>query len=99
MYQPPANMILKAEGTALALEKLTGQKAYISYSPSGADLYFTKTQIKTITPIIRALIAKKPSKTDNINIHMVPILAPIILEKAAPYILGCLAVGFLLGKL
>ena len=96
---PSTALILQAEGINLAIEKLTGEKAYIQYSPSGADLYFTPDQVQRARPFFTAILEKKPSGTDNINIHAEPIVAPIILKKAAPYIIGLVIVGYILGKL
>jgi hypothetical protein len=99
MYQPPAQTILKAEGILFAIEKLTGARPYIRYSPSGADIYFTPAQVASVRPVVTALLEKKPAPGDNINIHAAPIVAPIILKKAAPFVLGILVVGYILGKL
>lgn len=96
---PSTALVLQAEGINMAIEKLTGEKAYIQYSPGGADLYFTPQQIQRARPFLSAILEKKPSGKDNINIHAAPIVAPIILKKAAPLIIGLVAFGFILGKL
>ena len=99
MFLPQTGTMLKAEAVALAIEKLTGEKPYISYAPAGTDLYFTPAQVEKIKPVLTALIDKKPTPADRINIHAAPIVAPIILKKAAPFIVGLVALGYVLGKL
>ena len=102
MYQPPAQAILKAEGIAYGIEKLTGYKPYIRYSTTGTDIYFSDIQIKALRPVVTSLVERprvpgKPGET--INIHAAPIVAPIILKKVWPFALGLVALGFILGKL
>ena len=98
MYSPPSNMVLKAEGTALALQSIFGEKAFIQYSQKGADLFYTPDQVKKIKSRLSVLIDKKPDPTGNINIHATPILAPIILKKAAPYLVALFLIGLIAGK-
>lgn len=98
-YRPPAQSILKAESIVFAIEKITGTRPYIQYSPQGADIYFSDSQIKAIRPVLTALLEKKPTPGDNINIHAAPIVAPIILKKVWPFALGLVALGYVLGKL
>lgn len=98
MYQPPAQSILKAESIVYAIEKITGSRPYIQYSPGGTDIYFSAAQVRDVTRNISTMLEKKPSPADNINIHAVPIVAPIILKKVWPVALGLIALGYIIGK-
>jgi hypothetical protein len=51
--------------------------------------------------ILRKLLDKNMSDKGESDVHidLLPVVAPVLLKKVAPYALGLLAVGFLAGKL
>jgi hypothetical protein len=89
----------KTEAIAFAFQKAIGTRPIVTY-PSGKNygsVQFTQEQ----KVILRKLLDKNMSDKGESDVHidLLPVVAPVLLKKAAPYALGLLAVGFLAGKL
>lgn len=87
----------KAQAVALALEQATGQTPHVQENEDHYRIYWTENQY----PEIREKIEKLISKTEpgEIRVEWMPVITPIALKKAAPYLLLLVGAGFLLGKL
>jgi hypothetical protein len=89
----------KTEAIAFAFQKAIGTRPIVTY-PTGknyGDIQFTQAQ----KVILRKLLDKNMSDKGESDVHidLLPVVAPVLLKKVAPYAAGLLAVGYLAGKL
>lgn len=97
-YIAPLNAVLKAETASFGIEKLTGVKPYIKYSPAQTDIFFSKEQLPAARKNLNALFSRKAPPGEALNIHFMPVIAPMLIKQAAPVLLGALFLGIILGR-
>jgi hypothetical protein len=84
--------VLKAQMYALAIQRITGEKPVIIYYEDRAEINFTKSQAEKIRAM---MVSKKPP---DVKINLMPVLFPLILQKAIIYTLVTLITGIIIGK-
>lgn len=92
---------LKATALASAIKAVTGQQPKIKYDSTGkALLYFTESQNNILRQYVENQLNKK---SGEVTVEIAPIINPIAIKKALPYIIGTVAgsfaVGFMIGKI
>ena len=90
--------IAKAKATGLILKNLLGAEPNYEYSENFVRLYYTKEQLKNVHNRVNE-IATNSSKPGEVRIDLLPIVAPIAIKKVAPYAIGAVVAGYLLGKI
>jgi hypothetical protein len=86
---------LKAEGIALAIQTATGKTPVVRYYPDNhAEIFFNAADVKFLQAYTEKLLSAK-AKTD-IRLNAMPVLIPSLLKRAAPYLIGLIALGYLL---
>lgn len=88
---------LKAEGIALALEKLTGQEPIIQDNETYYSLYWTNAQQAEILETLNEKFAS--GGESEIRVEWFPVVRPVVIKKALPYAIGIFAAGFIIGKI
>jgi hypothetical protein len=91
---------LKAEGLKIAIEELTKQSPLVQYFDDGhAEMYFKEEQIKPLQALLEDTLKKAGKGKQDVKIHVEPIIIPVMLKKALPFIAGLLFAGIILGRL
>jgi|WetSurMetagenome_2_1015567.scaffolds.fasta_scaffold06083_7 hypothetical protein len=88
---------LKTEAIAAALSTILGSSPVTSYSNGKGKITFTSDQSKKFQTMIDSV--KLKSGATDINIDFLPVVMPVVLKKTVPYILGLVAIGYVLGKI
>jgi hypothetical protein len=89
----------KTEAVAFAFQKAIGTRPVVTY-PAGknyGEIKFTFDQKKLLQKLLDKNMSEKGQS--DIHIDLLPVVAPVLLRKIAPYAIGLLAIGFLTGKL
>lgn len=90
---------LKAEGIKLAFAQLTKQTPLVQYFDDGhAEMYFKEEQIRPLQALLESTMKKAGEGKQDVKIHVEPIIIPVMLKKALPFIVLLLVAGFLAGK-
>jgi hypothetical protein len=87
---------IRAELISAAVQQITGEKPILTKTESYTQISFTEGQKAKLQAFLRNQLEPKPA--GDIRIDTMPIIAPVALEKALPYLLGIAAVGFILGR-
>jgi hypothetical protein len=91
---------LKAEGLKIAIEQLTKQSPTLQYFDDGhAEMYFKEEQIKPLQRFLEDVLQKAGKGKQGIKLHVEPILFPVMLKKALPFIVLLLVAGFVAGRI
>lgn len=88
--------IAKAQGTGLLLEQLFGVPVAYEYNPDHVRVYYQPDRLKQVQGKIATMAAGGPG---DVRIDWFPMISPVALKQAAPYAVGLIAAGFLLGRL
>lgn len=88
---------IKAEGIALAINQILGFRPTVVYSENYAEIKFTPDQERIARAWIENQMSKKGPPGD-IRINLVPIVLPLLLTKAFPFLAGAAGVGYFFGK-
>lgn len=88
---------IKAQAIGVLVQKITGEQPKIIDRGTSAYIDFTPAQQIKLREYLRNQL--KPRPAGDVQINAAPILIPVFLEKAAPYILAIAAAGFLAGRL
>lgn len=89
--------IAKAKTTGLILKNLLGIEPEYQYFNDYVRLYYSKENLPKVQDRINQ-IAVNSSKPGDVRIDFVPIVAPAAIKKIAPYAIGAIVAGYLLGK-
>ena len=93
---------LQAEGLVAAIYTVTGIKPQARYYTDGhAEIFFADQDVKKLRDYVDKLLSTKPKKTaaTDVRVHALPILVPPVAKRALPYIIGLIALGYILGKI
>jgi len=88
---------LKAEGVALALNKMTGRRPLVEDVGGRARVYWSAEDL----PHVRAWFEDQVSRASvppDVSIDLLPVVGPYAAKSAAPAVILTLAVGVLLGR-
>lgn len=88
--------IAKAQGTGLLLEQLFSVPVSYDYQPSHVRVYYQPDRLKQVQGKIATMAAGGPG---DVRIDWFPMISPVALKQTAPYAIGLIAAGFLLGRL
>lgn len=86
----------KAQLVGAALQKITGQEPSYIYNDDHVRVYFEPDRLKSVQKQLAEMATSGPG---DVRIDWLPIITPIAIKKAAPYAIGILVAGYLLGKL
>lgn len=90
---------LKAEALKIAIGQLTKQTPLVQYFDDGhAEMYFKEEQIKPLQALLDDTLKKAGKGKQDIKIHVEPVIIPVMLKKALPFIVLLLVAGFLAGR-
>lgn len=89
--------IAKAKALALALQKITGVEPSLSYETDHVLIYYQPDRLKQVQTYVEK-IAASGKKPGDVRVNWMPVVTPFAVKKAVPYVLGILAVGYVLGK-
>jgi hypothetical protein len=89
-------VIAKAQGSGLLLEQLFNVPVSYDYQPDHVRVYYQPDHLKQVQARIATMAAGGPG---DVRIDWFPMVTPIMLKQAAPYAIGLLAAGFLIGKM
>jgi len=87
---------LKSKALQTAIDAGTGQKPKIKTVNGKTILYFSEKQQKVLGQQLENQLNKK---SGQITVEVAPVINPIIIKKAVPYLAGALAIGYIIGKL
>lgn len=85
----------KAQGYGLMLKQLFGEDPDYYNAPDHVKVYYQPDKLARVQQRIAAMASEGPS---DVRIDWLPMVTPLAIKKAAPYIIGIAAVGYLLGK-
>ena len=88
---------LKTELLSQIVERITGEKPLIEKTETYSHFRFSPGQQIKLRAFLKAQL--KPQPPGDIRIDAAPVVLPVLVEQAAPYILGVAALGFLIGRL
>jgi len=86
----------KAQLFGAALKQITGVEPSYIYEDNFVRIYFEPDRLKQVQAKLQKMAASGPS---DVRIDWFPIVSPIAIKKAAPFAIGLLAAGYLLGKI
>lgn len=90
--------IAKAKTTGLILKNLLGIEPEYQYFDNYVRLYYPAENLPKVQDKINQ-IAVNSSKPGDVRIDFFPIVAPVAIKKVAPYAIGAIVAGYLLGKM
>lgn len=88
--------IAKAQGTGLLLEQLFGVKPSFEYATDHVRVYYEPDRLKQVQAKIGSMAASGPG---DVRVDWFPMVTPLVLKQAAPYAIGAVVIGYLLGKM
>lgn len=88
--------IAKAQGTGLLLEQLFGVPVSYEYNPDHVRVYYQPDRLKQVQGKVQTMASGGPG---DVRIEWFPMVSPVVLKTAAPYAIGLIAAGFILGRL
>jgi hypothetical protein len=86
--------VAQAETMSLAIKTITGVQPVINYTGENAEILFNKSDIPALQTFIKNQMAKKQA----VRINFLPVVAPIALKIAAPYLAAAIVVIYLAGR-
>jgi len=86
----------KAQIIAAAVKQVTGARAQIIDGPGYVNLTYAESERQKIRTWLKNQLASK--QKSDINIDLVPIVFPVIMEKTWFIIAGLLLAGYVLGR-
>lgn len=89
--------ITKAQALGLAMQKITGIEPSYDYKPDHVLVYWQPDRLKRMQGYVEKL-ASSGRKPGDVRVNWMPVITPFAIKKAVPYIVGMLAVGYILGK-
>ena len=88
--------IAQAEVTAQAIKALTGGiEPKTVYRKDYVELTFSPADSQKVRAIIEAKLKEAPG---SVRLDSLPIIAPIVIKRAAPWAIVALIVAYLMGK-
>lgn len=90
--------IAKAKTTGLILKNLLGIEPEYQYFDSYVKIYYSKENLPKVQDRINQ-IAANSSKPGDVRIDFLPMVAPMALKKVAPFAIGAIVTGYILGKI
>ncbi len=91
--------IAKARGTGLLLQKFFNEEPSYQYADDYVRIYYEPDRLRRVQSRIDDLTKKGPPSPGDVRIDWVPIVMPIAIKKIAPFVIGTLVAGYLIGKL
>ncbi len=88
--------ISKAQGIGFLLEQLFGVPVSYDYNPDHVRVYYQPDRLKQVHGKVSAMATGGPG---DVRIDWFPMVSPVVFKTAAPYAVGLMAAGFLLGRL
>lgn len=86
----------KAKTVALLLEQAFGVPVTIEYGEKYSRLYYQPDRLLQMQKKVEKMASTAPG---DLRIDWLPVIQPYAVKRAAPYVLGVLALGFLLGRM
>lgn len=87
---------IKSTALQTAIQAGTGQKPKIRKDGGKTILYFSEPQQKVLRQQLENQLNKK---SGQITVEVAPIINPLILKKALPYLVATIGIGYIVGKL
>lgn len=87
--------IAKAKATGLIMSKMLGVEPDYEYYDNYVRVYYQPDRLKTVQQNVNNMANKKDSE---VRIDWLPIVQPVIVKKAVPYIVGIAVIGYLLTR-
>jgi hypothetical protein len=87
---------LKAEAVAAAIKAATGVRAVVRDAGKYAEITFGPADQVALRAWIEKQLTAKPS--GDVRFNLGPVVHPLVLRKALPFLLGAAAAGFLLSR-
>lgn len=88
--------IAKAQGTGVLLEQLFGVPVAYEYNPDHVRVYYQPDRLKQVQGKIATMASSGPG---DVRVDWFPMVSPVVLKQAAPYAIGLIAAGFIIGKM
>lgn len=88
---------LKAEAVAAAIKAATGVRPVIRDAGKYAEITWGPADQVALRSWIDKQLTKRP--TGDIRFVLGPVVHPLVLKKALPFLLGAMAAGFLLSRM
>lgn len=87
--------IAEARGYGLLLKQLFGVEPSYYQASDHVKVYYDADKLPQVQARIASMAESGPA---DVRISWFPMIAPIAVKRAVPYIIGIAALGFLLGK-
>lgn len=87
--------ITKAKAVGLALKNITGVEPEYEYQDNRTRVYYPSSDI----PAVRKKLQSIGSKTGDVMIDYMPVVAPELAKSVLPYAIGLIALGYIVGKI
>jgi hypothetical protein len=88
--------VAKTQGIAYAFQSIIGSAPIVTYSDTQGVISFTPEQGAKLREYITAKMADNTQS--DLKLNLLPVVLPILLEKAVPLVGGILLLGFLIGR-
>lgn len=88
--------ITKAKGTGFLLEQLFGVPVAYDYNPDHVRVYYEPDRLKQVQGKVATMAAGGPG---DVRIDWFPMVSPVVMKQAAPYAIGLLVAGIVIGKM
>lgn len=89
--------IAKAKATGLILKNLLGIEPEYQYFDNYVRLYYSNENLPKVQSRINQ-IAINSSKPSDVKIDFLPMVAPLAVKKVAPFAIGAIVIGYIIGK-
>lgn len=89
--------IAKAKTTGLILKNLLGIEPEYQYFDNYVRLYYSAENLPKVQDKINQ-IAINSSKPGDVRIDFIPMVQPLAIKKIAPFAIGAIVTGYILGK-
>lgn len=85
----------KARAYGILLQQLFGEDPSYYSAADHVKVYYEPDKLLRVQQRVNAMATGGPA---DVRIDWLPMITPLAIKKAAPYVLGIAALGFLLGK-
>jgi hypothetical protein len=90
----------KAEMISEGIKALIGERPKVTYYADHARISFPpKAQVKARAYLEKQIRAAGKATGGDIRIDAMPVVLPVVAKQAAPYLIGAMVAGYLLGRL
>jgi len=86
--------VAKTQAISLALNSIVGSSPTVEYTDTYGKISFTPDQVSKL----QSMMQSTGSEADDVQIDFLPVILPVLVKKALPYVLGLLALGIIIGR-